>query len=189
MRVTRRPTDEVNGLPKKKQPGEKKKRTREHVISDLSVNHVERHALRCGFSVERVRHDYGVDLILFTYGPEGEPENGEVFLQVKATDHLQVLSEEEVIPCRVRQADLRSWLGEPMPVILILYDAKADRAYWLYVQAYFENLIDFNLGKAGAEITVRIPRRNALSRAAMKRFSRYRDEILSQTDKVIRHHE
>jgi hypothetical protein len=27
----------------------RKRRTREHVIADLAVNHVERHALLCGF--------------------------------------------------------------------------------------------------------------------------------------------
>jgi hypothetical protein len=41
----------------------RKRRTREHVIADLSVNHVERQALLCGFSVERIRVDYGIDLI------------------------------------------------------------------------------------------------------------------------------
>jgi hypothetical protein len=36
------------------------------------VNHVERVALLCGFSVERVQRDYGVDLIIFTYSESGE---------------------------------------------------------------------------------------------------------------------
>jgi hypothetical protein len=38
----------------------RKRRTREHVIADLSVNHVERMVLRCGWTVERVRRDYGL---------------------------------------------------------------------------------------------------------------------------------
>ncbi len=38
-----------------------KRRTREHVIADLSTNHVERHALLCGLSVERRVHDCGAD--------------------------------------------------------------------------------------------------------------------------------
>ena len=37
----------------------RKRRTREHVIADLAVNHVERQALLCGFTIERVVHDYG----------------------------------------------------------------------------------------------------------------------------------
>src|SRR5262249_34564309 len=50
----------------------RKRRTREHVIADLSANHVERHALLCGFSVERIRLDYGIDLIIHTYNRSGE---------------------------------------------------------------------------------------------------------------------
>ena len=39
----------------------RKRRTREHVIADLSVNHLERVVLRAGHTVERFRHDYGFD--------------------------------------------------------------------------------------------------------------------------------
>jgi hypothetical protein len=35
----------------------RKRRTREHVIADLSVNHVERFALLCGFVSEHMRYD------------------------------------------------------------------------------------------------------------------------------------
>jgi hypothetical protein len=45
----------------------KKKRPRQHIIADLSINHVERYVLLCGYSVERVEHDYGIDLVIFTY--------------------------------------------------------------------------------------------------------------------------
>ena len=50
----------------------RKRRTRQHVIADLSANYVERCALLCGFSVERIRLDYGIDLIVHTYNRHGE---------------------------------------------------------------------------------------------------------------------
>jgi len=56
----------------------KKKRPREHIIADLSVNHVERYVLLCGYSVERVEYDYGFDLVIFTYDANGEIENGQI---------------------------------------------------------------------------------------------------------------
>ena len=56
----------------------KKKRPREHIIADLSVNHVERYVFLCGYSVERVEYDYGFDLILFTYNINSEIENGQI---------------------------------------------------------------------------------------------------------------
>ena len=49
----------------------RKRRTRNHVLADLSVNHVEKQALLCGFSVERVEHDYGVDCVIYTYDSAG----------------------------------------------------------------------------------------------------------------------
>ena len=51
-----------------------KTRTREHVLADLSINHVERQVLLCGFSVDRVQHDYGYDLSMATYSQGGEYE-------------------------------------------------------------------------------------------------------------------
>ena len=44
----------------------RKMRTRGHVLADLSINHVERQVLRCGFSADRVQHDYGYDLTMAT---------------------------------------------------------------------------------------------------------------------------
>jgi hypothetical protein len=47
-------------------PGARRKvRTREHIIADLAINHVERQVLLCGYSVERIEHDYGIDLVTF----------------------------------------------------------------------------------------------------------------------------
>ena len=40
----------------------RKRRTRAHVIADLSINLIERCALERGFAVERFRADYGIDL-------------------------------------------------------------------------------------------------------------------------------
>jgi hypothetical protein len=75
-------------LAKKPQQPPGKRRTREHVIADLAVNHVERQALLCGHTVERVRSDYGVDLLLFTFDASGEMEDGYIPIQVKATEGL-----------------------------------------------------------------------------------------------------
>ena len=55
-------------------PPLRKRRTREHVIADLSVNHVERHILKCGCVVKRPTPDYGIDLELITFNKRGEIE-------------------------------------------------------------------------------------------------------------------
>ena len=44
------------------------------VIADLAVNHVERQVLLCGFTIERIVHDYGIDVLMFTFDRNGETE-------------------------------------------------------------------------------------------------------------------
>ena len=160
----------------------RKKRTRQHVIADLSVNHIERYALRCGFSAERVQHDYGIDLVLFTYSGDGEIEPGQVYVQLKATDNLNVLQDRQTIAFPVKRSDLELWLREPMPYILVIYDAQADIAYWVYVQAYFEQMTDFSLERAGDIVIVHLHRARVVDEDAVRRFARYKNSILQQLD-------
>ena len=83
-----------------------KRRTREHVIADLSVNFVERQALLCGYVVERIIHDYGIDLEMITFNKAGEMEAGKILLQLKATDGLKVHPGQASFPFPIDRADL-----------------------------------------------------------------------------------
>lgn len=165
----------------------RKKRLREHIIADLSANHVERYIFLCGYSVERVEYDYDFDLIVYTYDDNGEIENGQVFVQLKATDSIQTLGDKQTIAFSLNRSDLELWLSEPMPVILIVYDAQSNQAYWLYIQAYFEKLKGFNLSNMGKTVTVHLPKSNSINEDSIKRFARYRDKILEQIKEIIRH--
>ena len=165
----------------------KKRRTRQHIIAELSANYLERWVLLCGYSVERIEHDYGIDLMLFTYDTNGEIENGQIFIQLKATDNLRLQASQPVISFAVAHADLELWLNEPMPCMLIVYDASEDAAYWCYLQAYFENLLGFDLINAGQSVTIQIPRANIVNEAAIRTFATYRDDVISQIEGVIRH--
>jgi len=121
---------------RKRQAHERKLRTREHVLADLSINFVERQILLRGFAVNRMESDYGIDLLMRTYEQEGAVESGHVLFQVKATDSLQLIQDGRSIACRIEVADLKAWQDEWMPVILVLYDGQRDKGYWLYVQQY-----------------------------------------------------
>jgi Domain of unknown function (DUF4365) len=171
----------------KRKPIPRKRRTREHIIADLSVNHVERHVLLCGYTVERHRHDYGLDLLMSTYDRNGEVENGEVRLQLKATDHLKASAARKSIVFRVQRSDLRAWVNEPMPVILVVYDAPADTAYWLYVQAYLEKQPGFDPSRGTRTVTLRIPRSGRLDLDAVRKFARYKDSVLAQQKGLVHH--
>jgi hypothetical protein len=165
----------------------KKKRPRQHIIADLSVNHVERYVLLCGYSAERIEHDYGVDLVIFTYDANGEIENGQIYVQLKATDHLSRLAD-STISFPLKRSDLELWLQEPMPWILIVYDAQADLAYWLYIQAFFEAQIEFDLSRVGDIVTVHLPASNIVDQEAIRQFARYKENILTQIQGVIKHY-
>ncbi|MDJ0799015.1 MAG: DUF4365 domain-containing protein [Calothrix sp. MO_167.B12] len=165
----------------------KKRRPREHIIADLSVNHVERYVFLCGYSVERIEYDYGFDLVIFTYDASGEIENGQIYLQLKARDSLRVLADRETIAFSLKRSDLQLWLLEPMPCILIVYDAQKNVSYWLYLQAYFESLEGFDLSTIGETFTVRLSKTNILNEEVIKKFAKYRDDVLRQLQGVIRH--
>lgn len=154
----------------------RKRRTREHVIADLSVNYVERFILRCGWTVERSRYDYGIDLYMQTYNADGAVESGWVRFQVKATDSLRRSKVSTVILLRLEWRDLLSWLNEGEPILLILYDAREDKAYWLYVQEYFRQVQWAARAATATTVTVHIPADNVLDEAAIRLFARYRDQ-------------
>lgn len=180
----------VNG---KKGKREKKRRTREHILADLSVNFVERFVLLGGHSTERIQNDYGIDLLMFTYGDNGEIENGHVQLQLKATDHIKKLKNSDYIAFSVQMADVTAWQWEPLPVILVIYDAEAGgQAYWLYVQNYVNNPENLGrLAEAASDeqdtITFHVPVENQINSAAIERFRNYRERILAQVKGIIEH--
>jgi hypothetical protein len=168
---------------------DRKRRTREHVIADLSVNHVERQALLSGYVVERRRQDYGIDLDLLTFDKYGQPEEGKVLLQLKASDRLNLKPGQESFTFRIDRKDLVLWLAEPSPVILVVYDARKGVAYWVYVQSHFRVRKDFNLFTAGKTVTVPVPTVNVVNPGAMRKFARFRQRMVEQTRGVVIHYE
>jgi hypothetical protein len=163
----------------------RKRRTRSHIIADLSANHVERQALLCGYSVERVVHDYGIDMVLYTYTEDGEIEAESIKIQLKATDRLSVLNDGETIAFSIERADLEYWLGEWLPVILVVFDAQEEVAYWVYIQAYFENIGRFSLALIGETTTVYFRKADLVDTSAMRLFARYKANILRQRPEIV----
>jgi len=153
-------------------PAEYKTRTRGHIISDLSVNLVERFILCQGHAAQRVDKDYGYDLQMFTFDA-GAFENGYVYLQLKATDELRVLEDEETISFTLDRADINLWKRELMPVFLVVCDAQREIACWLYMQAYLKHTRAVALPPGQATLTVRLPKANILDGAAIERLRQF----------------
>jgi hypothetical protein len=107
--------------------GPRKRRTRQHVIADQSVHYVEGFILEEGHTAERVRYDYGYDLVMRTFDERGYVEPDLVFFQIKASDALAVIDGDCVYDIEIR--DYKLWRLEQMPVIFVLYDAVRKRAW------------------------------------------------------------
>src|ERR1017187_1853198 len=157
-----------------------KMRTREHVLADLSINCVERQVLLCGCSVQRIYSDYGYDLIMSTFNVNGEIEAGVIFFQVKATDNLPLLADGETVSWVVSRRDLLLWVSEAFPVILVVYDGRRDRAFWLHLQAYFADRPPADLFLAGKTINVHLPVTNRLNRRSVQRIVQTKNALQSQ---------
>ena len=148
---------------------DRKRRTREHVIADLSYNFLERKVLLRGHWLDAPRNDYGVDAIMFHHGPNGNVENGEVRFQLKATEQIHLLVEGEHIAQRVATRDLRYWYFETYPVIIVVFDAPRNRAFWLHVQSYLEKRPAI-LESEADRVTLHVPFRNKLTLRTIDSF-------------------
>ena len=162
--MARRGRPRQNALPPNLYP----RRTREHIISHLSVRAVQWLAAKCGFIAEAPEHDYGYDLYLYTFDAEGRPEFGTVAIQLKATDNLQPyrLADNSGMAFPVEQRHLQYWKDNFLPVIFILYDA-ANQAF----------------------VTLRVPLKNVLNEAAIQEFRRYKELVRGRMAEVVHHGE
>ena len=158
-----------------------KLRTRAHVLADLSVNYIERQVLLCGHALHRVQFDYGYDLAMSTFSSLGEVQPGLAFFQVKATDHLPILKDGRTISWPVSRRDLKLWLNEPYPVILVVYDGQHDKAYWLPVQTYFLARSTTKLFAGGDTMNVQIPTHSRISRRAIQTIVEHKRELTNNS--------
>src|SRR5262245_24924936 len=145
--------------------GPRKQRTRQHVIADQSVNHVERFIIDAGHTAQRLEKDYGYDLLLFTYDEQGYSEPDFLSLQLKAAESLQTVGSDYVFDVDIRDYNL--WMLETMPVILILFEASARRAFWLSVQSFFTEDATRRPKKGAKTVRVRVPRRQVVNQRAI----------------------
>ncbi|MDA1049365.1 MAG: DUF4365 domain-containing protein [Planctomycetota bacterium] len=162
----------------------RKRRTREHIIADLGVNYVERQVLKCGHAVNRTSpgQDYGVDLVVLTFDENCELENGQIEIQVRATEQVKPLKSGEVFAQRLETAHVSHWVMQPFPVILAVYDASQERAWWLNIQQAAEQR---QLDDLGESVTVHLPFANEFTESAVEQFRADRDVMLKQLQQSI----
>jgi hypothetical protein len=159
-------------------PGWRKQRTRQHVIADLSVHHVERFILEQGYTAHRLGSDYGYDLLMSTFDQQGYVEPGAVYFQFKAKETLARSGTHYSYDLDIRDYNL--WIREKMPVILILYDASRRRAYWLAIQEYFRADIARRPRPGARSVRIRVPRRQVVNGRAIAKMREFKWAALRQ---------
>lgn len=152
----------------------RKQRTREHVIADLSVHHVEGFILREGHTAQRLAQDYGYDLVVVTYDTKGYIEAGALFVQLKAAERLQKIGADYVFDLDIRDYNL--WTPNRVPVILILYEASRNQAYWLPIQRYFHEDAARRPKKGAKTVRVRIPSTQRIDHEAIAQMREIKNQ-------------
>ncbi len=158
----------------------RKRRTRKHIIEDLSRNYVERYVLLCGYVLERHIHDYGIDCQMFTYNTRGEVKNGYVLFQLKASDKPRYINGRDKISVTLSYADLSYWLDEIHPVIIVLYDAMIGKAYWVHIQHYHKNVEDLSPPEGRKTKNIHVSTKNEIDKIAVRQFSKLNEKLYRQ---------
>jgi hypothetical protein len=143
-----------------KKRAEGKKRTREHVIADISLAHVQFFVANAGFTSEATTKDYGYDLSVNTFDKEGLIEPLAILIQLKGSEVLNLHPDgvSYWFPLDIRDYNL--WMQEANPVFLLLYQATSNRAYWLYFQQYMKSPASHKPKKGARTFRVKIPKIN-----------------------------
>jgi hypothetical protein len=157
-------------------PGPRKQRTRQHVIADLSVQHVVRFILEQGHTAQRLGSDYGYDLLMSTFDEQGYVEPGSIYIQFKAKETLSEIGTHSGYDLDIRDYNL--WTREKMPVIFILYDASRRRAYWLPIQHYFRAEVARRPRKGARSVRIRVPKRQVVNGRAIAKMRKLKWEAL-----------
>ena len=117
----------------------KKFRTRQHIIEDLGLNHIQRQILLSGNILRRFsENDYGYDGMIDTFNERGEAENLSFKIQLKSTDNIHLSLQKEGFSIDLSKRDLELWLDNVYPVLLILYDAQGEITYFVDLQTHFK---------------------------------------------------
>ena len=83
------------------------------------------------------QNDYGNDGTIDTFNEQGEPENLYIYFQLKSTDHIKYLKSKKSFTFDLSKQDLEFWLYNTNPVIIVLFDAQKEVAYFMDIQDYF----------------------------------------------------
>ncbi len=77
-------------------------------------------------------------------------------VQLKSTDQIKLSSNKLSYLFDVSRRDLELWNQSNIPVLLVLYDAQKEQAFYIYLKAYFQK-DGFSLNKIRKFVRIYIP--------------------------------
>jgi hypothetical protein len=160
--------------------GHTTRRTRQHVIAAMGLIHVQKAFIDKGHTVDRGSEDYGYDLVANTFDEDGYQEDGDIRIQVKATDTIHRFRRRDSFSFEVEVKHYNLWMQARMLVFLILYDAREKKGYWLYVQAYFVEDRRRGPKKGAKTVTVHVPFGNEFTEDTIDYMCGRKTAILAQ---------
>ena len=152
-------------------------RPRNQVLADEAVIFISGVANRCNFAVQPFNPDYGLDLLMMTVGENSLIENGWIYVQSKGTEAARRLADGR-IPFRMEAKHAAYYLREAYPIILVVYEARHRRAYWLHTQPHIRGL-HLNLGTR-TYLTVYLDPANTLNEAAFEQIRQLKNGVQAQ---------
>jgi hypothetical protein len=145
------------------------RRPRSHQLEDQSRNRLHAAFNSVSWTVEDLRKDYGEDLLVRIF--DNQVATPLVFfVQARATDNIQKYSSSTgLVRFPIESRHFQHWKQFWEPVIVSLWDSKADRTYWNCVQTYLSSEEGKNV-LADAGDTLRIPLDKILDRDGLLRI-------------------
>lgn len=112
----------------------------------------------------------------------GEIENGSIFIQLKATDTLNILSDGQTLSFSIKRRHAVLWGKEPNPVMLIVYSVQDNKAFWLHMQPYLKNATFALPPRNQEDVTVHLSKQFLLDEHAVDSFRQLKNDVMKQIE-------
>jgi hypothetical protein len=141
-------------------------RPRSHQIADRSIARLHDFFVSAGWTVEDLDKDYGEDLLVRIFR-DGQATPYSFYIQAKSTDNIKryMRRNDDYMHYPFTSKHLTHWKDFWEPVILTVWDARADITYWETAQTP-EREPDLNASQS----TFFIPLNNKLDEEGLKRI-------------------
>ena len=113
------------------------KRKKSSQIGERAVLLVEKIFNEVNWVCNRLYHDFGIDLHVKVFESE-QAMPWEFHVQVKGSQSLH--TSKGHIQYSIDTKNLKDWYDSPLPVLLVVCDVRNERAYYLWVKEYLDEL-------------------------------------------------